>query len=91
MEIEGIRTGVTNVIRHSRAHHCTIRVICAGGGVCAEVVDDGQRRGSQQAPMDEAGSGLAGLSERVRRYGGQIEAGATPLSEPVTNAKEQQG
>jgi two-component system, NarL family, sensor histidine kinase DesK len=98
-----IREGVTNVIRHSRAHHCTIRVMCAGGSVCAEVVDDGARRGSQQATTDAAGSGLAGLAERVRGYGGRIEAGSLhaggaggfrlwvelPISEPVTSAKEQ--
>jgi two-component system, NarL family, sensor histidine kinase DesK len=100
-----IREGVTNVIRHSRAHHCTIRVMCAGGSVCAEVVDDGTRRGSQQATTDGAGSGLVGLGERVRGYGGQMEAGslragdaggfrlwvALPILESVTIAKEQRG
>jgi two-component system, NarL family, sensor histidine kinase DesK len=98
-----IREGVTNVIRHSRAHHCTIRVMCARGRVCAEVVDDGAWRGSQQATTDAAGSGLAGLGERVRGYGGQVEAGPLrtggaggfrlwvelPIPESVTSAKEQ--
>jgi two-component system sensor histidine kinase DesK len=70
-----VREGVTNVIRHSRAHHCTIRVMCAAAGVRAEVVDDGGGRGLQHVMAQEAGSGLAGLTERVRAYGGQIEAG----------------
>ena len=70
-----VREGVTNVIQHSRAHHCTIRVTCAAAGVRAEVIDDGERRGPQHVTAHAAGSGLAGLSERVRAYGGQIEAG----------------
>ena len=100
-----VREGVTNVIRHSRAHHCTIHVMCAGGSACAEVVDDGTWRGSQQATTDAAGSGLAGLAERVRGYGGRVEAGPLqtanaggfrlwvelPMSEAATSAKEQRG
>jgi two-component system, NarL family, sensor histidine kinase DesK len=69
-----VREGVTNVIRHSHAHHCMIRVACAAGSVRAEVVDDGDQRGSQHLPPREAGSGVAGLTERVQAYGGQIEA-----------------
>ena len=74
-----VREGVTNVIRHSRADHCTIRVTYDAGSVRAEVIDDGERRGSQHVTPREAGSGLAGLTERVGAYGGQIEAG--PLHE----------
>jgi two-component system sensor histidine kinase DesK len=76
-----VREGVTNVIRHSHAHHCTIRVICAGESVRAEVVDDGARRAWQQATTDAVGSGLAGLSERVRAYGGQVEARPLQVAE----------
>jgi DNA-binding NarL/FixJ family response regulator len=36
-----VREGVTNVIRHSRAHQCTIRVIRDGHYACVEVSDDG--------------------------------------------------
>jgi two-component system sensor histidine kinase DesK len=100
-----VREGVTNVIRHSHAHHCTIRVICAGESVCAEVVDDGARRGRQQATMDAVGSGLAGLGERVRACGGQVEAGPLqaddaggfrlwvelPMSDRMRSGKEPQG
>jgi two-component system sensor histidine kinase DesK len=100
-----VREGVTNVIRHSRAHHCSIRVMCAGGSVRAEVVDDGERRGSQQATTDAAGSGLAGLTERVSAYGGQVEAGPLhaagaggfrlraelPMPGHSSSAKEQRG
>jgi two-component system sensor histidine kinase DesK len=100
-----VREGVTNTIRHSRAHRCTIRVMCAGESVCAEVVDDGARRGLQEATTNEPGSGLAGLTERVSAYGGRVEAGPLhaagaggfrlwvelPIAEFVTSAKEQRG
>jgi two-component system sensor histidine kinase DesK len=100
-----VREGVTNVIRHSRAHRCTIRVACAAAGVHAEVIDDGERRGSPHAPPHEAGSGLAGLTERVGAYGGQIEAGPLhdagtggfqlrvelPMPDRMSSGKEQHG
>jgi two-component system sensor histidine kinase DesK len=70
-----IREGVTNVIRHSRARRCTIRVTCETGSVHAEIIDDGGRRTEPNATQHDRGNGLAGLAERVRAAGGQIEAG----------------
>lgn len=61
-----VREGVTNVVRHSRAMHCTITLSQRG----IEIVDDGHT-GVNPA----AGSGLAGLSERLAAVGGTIEAG----------------
>jgi two-component system sensor histidine kinase DesK len=55
-----VREGVTNVLRHSRATHCEVRL----GSSFVEVVDDG--RGATHGP---AGSGLAGLRERVAASG----------------------
>jgi two-component system, NarL family, sensor histidine kinase DesK len=69
-----VREGVTNVIRHSRAHRCTIRVMRSEAGVRAEIIDDGERREAQHATAHDVGSGLAGLSERVCAFGGWIEA-----------------
>jgi two-component system, NarL family, sensor histidine kinase DesK len=37
-----VREGVTNVIRHSRARHCTVRVTRSDRCVSAEVADDGR-------------------------------------------------
>jgi two-component system sensor histidine kinase DesK len=59
-----VREGLTNVIRHSRAHSCTVRVSAS----CVEIVDDGQ--GSAAAP----GNGLAGLRERAAAAGGGVDA-----------------
>jgi two-component system sensor histidine kinase DesK len=62
-----VREGITNVVRHSRATHCTI----VFGPDWIEVVDDG--RGARAAPG--TGSGLAGLGERVAGFGGTVQAG----------------
>ena len=58
-----VREGVTNVIRHSGARHCTVRLTAT----TAEISDDGPTAPSPNGH----GSGLAGLRERA------AEAGAT--------------
>jgi two-component system, NarL family, sensor histidine kinase DesK len=65
-----VREATTNVIRHSRARRCTIRVGAGLRGADLEVVDDGE-----PAATSSSGSGLAGLEERVRSYAGRVEAG----------------
>ena len=72
-----VREGVTNVIRHSRATHCEVRLARDGEEVRAEIRDDG--RGSPPEHEEPAvGSGLSGLAERVTRSGGDFEAGPLP-------------
>ena len=60
-----VREGTTNVIRHSGARRCEIRV--------AAGLDERGRRGRRRRPgaatADGGGSGLAGLAERARRGG----------------------
>lgn len=68
-----VREGTTNVVRHSRASHCEIKVFTDGHHVVAEVSDDGL--GSGKAPGD--GNGLRGLSERLDAVGGTLEHSAT--------------
>ncbi len=71
-----VREGVTNVIRHSRAKSCSIRISIEAGSVCAEVVNDGYR---ESATVEgKPGNGLSGLAERVARQGGVIQAGLVP-------------
>ncbi len=67
-----VREGVTNVMRHSQATRCSVRIINKDGYATAEVIDDG--RGG----TPEAGSGLRGLGERVRERGGTLTAEALP-------------
>lgn len=59
-----VREGVTNVIRHSGARTCEVRLTSAS----AEVVDDGT--GGDDAPR--TGSGLAGLRERAATVGATV-------------------
>lgn len=76
-----VREGVTNVMRHSRAHHCAIRLVRAAGTIRAEVSDDGRglvpaRDGAEGAT---GGSGLSGLAERVAGFAGaDFVAGPLP-------------
>jgi two-component system sensor histidine kinase DesK len=70
-----VREGVTNVIRHSRARLCTIRVRKGDGKVWAEVINDGYREKEREMTHARLGSGLSGLSERVAAHDGHIEAG----------------
>jgi two-component system sensor histidine kinase DesK len=64
-----LREGVTNVIRHSGATRCVVRL----GPRCLEIRDDGR-------PADgvEAGSGLTGLTERMAAVGGRLTAEPLP-------------
>lgn len=65
-----VREGVTNVLRHSRAHHCEISLEASNGGFTVAIVDDGVG-----GVANAGGSGLHGLRERVGAAGGRLEAG----------------
>jgi two-component system sensor histidine kinase DesK len=58
-----VREGITNVVRHSNADRCTVRV----GASSVEVVDDG--RGSRHGMSATGGHGLDGLRRRVEEAG----------------------
>jgi two-component system sensor histidine kinase DesK len=69
-----VREGVTNVVRHSGASRCIVRV----GRDHVEVVDDG--RGVLDCPPDGVpdptpGHGLSGLRERARAAGATLTVG----------------
>jgi two-component system sensor histidine kinase DesK len=68
-----VREGVTNVIRHSRAHQCTIRVTRNVQEIGIEVIDDGAGA-SFISSSDNEGNGLRGLTERVETIRGRCEA-----------------
>jgi two-component system sensor histidine kinase DesK len=68
-----VREGATNVIRHSGALHCAIRVDAGRGHAAVEIEDDGSG-----ATGGATGSGLSGLRERAQRLRGELEAGARP-------------
>lgn len=64
-----LREGVTNVVRHSGAGRCTVRV----GARWLEVVDDGRTE-----PAGCPGNGLTGLAERLAEMHGTLEFGPLP-------------
>ncbi|MFF5112426.1 sensor histidine kinase [Streptosporangium sp. NPDC000509] len=68
-----VREGVTNVIRHARATRCEIEVTMDETAATLKIADDG--RGTA---TDGQGSGLTGLTERVRAAGGTVSAGPRP-------------
>ncbi|MFG2710128.1 sensor histidine kinase [Streptomyces goshikiensis] len=69
-----LREAVTNVVRHSGAQRCTVRVellqTLAGKRAELSVADDG---GGGGAPVP--GNGLTGLTERLEAVGGTLSAG----------------
>jgi two-component system sensor histidine kinase DesK len=75
-----LREAVTNVIRHSRARHCRIRLTERMGELSLEVTDDGrgfagQDQETPQTPDSHTGSGLRGVSERLSAIGGRLSLG----------------
>jgi two-component system sensor histidine kinase DesK len=69
-----VREGATNVIRHSGAGRCSVKVMAGLGEAGVEVLDDGP--GCEDVVANgHDGHGLEGLRERVARLHGQIEAG----------------
>ncbi|MHB8425853.1 MAG: sensor histidine kinase [Gammaproteobacteria bacterium] len=62
-----LREAVTNVVRHSGAHACVIRVETADGRVRLYVEDDG--RGGRT----KEGNGIRGMRERLLALDGELE------------------
>jgi two-component system, NarL family, sensor histidine kinase DesK len=79
-----LREGVTNVVRHSGAANCWMRLGRRGSEICLEIRDDGRGVDANGAvvplPGDAGGSdgaaaghGLRGMSERLCAVGGRLE------------------
>jgi two-component system, NarL family, sensor histidine kinase DesK len=68
-----VREGVTNSIRHSRAHQCTIRMTRNTESLAVTIADDGVGPASSTGIQ---GNGLRGVAERITALGGQCEVGA---------------
>jgi len=69
-----VREGTTNVLKHSGAEKCVLRLSRADGEATLEVTDDG--RGA--ATLDGGGIGLVGLRERVELAGGKFDVKSDP-------------
>ncbi|MCH0566265.1 MULTISPECIES: sensor histidine kinase [unclassified Streptomyces] len=69
-----LREAVTNVVRHSGARRCTVDVLrrqTLDGPVLELSVEDDGSGGAGNGP----GNGLTGLTERLEKAGGSLEAG----------------
>lgn len=71
-----LREGVTNVLRHSGATSCEVRL----GESWLEVRDNGSAavEGAGASRVDGGGAGLTGLADRLAAIGGRIDAGPVP-------------
>ncbi|TKA06343.1 sensor histidine kinase [Actinacidiphila oryziradicis] len=69
-----VREAATNVLRHSQAHICRIRLTRQRDIVMLDIRDDGI--GLKEGAG--AGNGLTGLAERLTAAGGTIDTGTAP-------------
>ena len=61
-----VREGVTNVVRHSGASRCTIRLSRADSALRLTIADNGH------SASDREGLGLTGMRERIAALGGSL-------------------
>jgi two-component system sensor histidine kinase DesK len=88
-----LREAVTNVIRHSGAKSCRIRLAERGEVLSLEVTDDGRGFGDTDPPNvtgqprtaaeASSGTGLHGMSERLSAVGGALSLGSADPSLPA--------
>ncbi|MCW2810167.1 MAG: histidine kinase, dimerization and phosphoacceptor region [Friedmanniella sp.] len=67
-----LQEGLTNTLKHARAHHADVRLRYGAAELQVEVRDDGQGPSTD----DGLGHGLIGIRERVKIFGGDLSAGA---------------
>ncbi|MFK0025234.1 sensor histidine kinase [Streptomyces sp. NPDC090798] len=72
-----VREGATNVLRHSRASSCRIKVRISGDTVLLEILNDGAQQQAEGRPRRD-GHGLVGLSERLAALDGRLAFGPGP-------------
>ncbi len=79
VELAGYRVvqeSLTNAIRYAAGAAATVRLAYRDDGIMVEVTDDGPGAAAGTAAIPGGGVGLAGLRERARLLGGQLEAGS---------------
>ena len=78
-----VQEGLTNALKHARASHADVTVRYRPEEVEVEVLDDG----AGTATSDGLGHGLVGIRERVKIYGGEMNAGTAPAGGFVLSAR----
>ncbi|MDM0111823.1 histidine kinase [Variovorax sp. J22R133] len=69
--------GITNAMRHGKAHHLQLTVLVQAGEVRLELIDDGEGLPPDGLPRGEH-YGLRWLAERVQGLGGQFDIANAP-------------
>ena len=78
-----MQEGLTNSLKHSRASHADVTVRYRADELEVEVLDDG----AGATTIDGLGHGLVGIRERVKIYGGEMNAGAAPAGGFILSAR----
>jgi signal transduction histidine kinase len=78
-----VQEGLTNSLKHARASRADVTVRYRPDELELEVVDDG----GGVAKSDGLGHGLVGIRERVKIYGGEMNAGSAPGGGFILNAR----
>jgi signal transduction histidine kinase len=77
-----VQEALTNVVKHSGAGSCQVRVDNRDGGLCVEVTDPGGHgrvaAGNGAGGASGTGHGIIGMRERVSLCGGEFSAGPLP-------------
>jgi signal transduction histidine kinase len=70
-----IQEAITNVFRHSGAKRAWVTLSTQGERVAIKIADDGRGISPEIAEMrpDNVGIGLAGMKQRAREFGGQLQ------------------
>jgi signal transduction histidine kinase len=79
VELAGYRVvqeSLTNAIRYAAGGAATVHLAYRDDGIMVAVTDDGPGAADPAAAIRGGGTGLAGLRERTRLLGGQLEAGS---------------
>jgi len=68
---------LNNAAKHAQAKEVLVRVVARGGLLQLQVADDG-RGCDPETMLRSGGSGLGGMRERLRLYGGALELHSAP-------------
>jgi signal transduction histidine kinase len=68
---------LNNAAKHAHAKAVLVRLVARGGFLQLQVADDG-RGCDADAMLHSGGSGLGGMRERLRLYGGKLELHSAP-------------
>lgn len=68
---------LNNIAKHAQARNVLVRLVARGAHLILDVADDGRGCAPERA-LGSGGSGLGGMRERLRLYGGRLELHGEP-------------